>query len=261
MVTFAGVCAAGPVLNRPNSLAMVAAADGTLFYAGWGGDINEISPAGVVRTVAKLEDGYVEFTGGKRPYPGVGIAVDGAGNLIVTNDIGTRRISPSGTSTMLDGVASANAGINTYIPRQRGVAVDAAGTVYLAAFDNTILRIDAAGKKTVLAGAPFESGTSDGTGAAARFTHVAALALDREGNLYAADSSFSLAPDMPPFAELIRKITPAGVVTTIAGKPGESEVKPGPLPGSLAPLGGIALDGKGSLYATSGQAVVKITLP
>jgi hypothetical protein len=142
------------------------------------------------------------------------------------------------------------------------VAVDAAGTVYLASIFNEILRIDAAGKTTVLAGAYGLRGASDGTGADARFTNVVALALDSQGNLYAADSGISYdSSGASTYNVLIRKITPAGVVTTIAGTPGVSELKTGPLPGSLAPLGGIALDGKGNLYASSGTAVVKITLP
>jgi hypothetical protein len=139
--------------------------------------------------------------------------------------------------------------------------VDAAGTVYLAARDNTILRIDAAGTTTVLAGAPSQFGNSDGAGAAARFTHVSALALDSKGNLYAVDSYASYGQGEAPLNELIRKITPAGVVTTIAGTPGVNVLKTGALPGSLAPLGGIALDGKGNLYASSGNAIVKIDLP
>jgi hypothetical protein len=59
----------------------------------------------------------------------------------------------------------------------------------------------------------------------------------------------------------VRKITPEGVVTTVAGMVGTSSVQAGPLPGSLGVLGGIVADGKGKLYATSGHAIVKITLP
>ncbi len=247
---FAGAyCVPGTLDNFPMPFTLASAADGRLVMTN-GLDIFEVSQAGAARKIAALE----AAAGGGRGTAiahADGLAVDAAGNLIVTNWIGARRIAPSGSYTMLDGVASTTAGINsnTFIPVQRGVAVDAAGTVYLAAIDNTLLRIDADGKKTVLAGAPGTSGSSDGSGADARFTHIVALAVDGKGNLYAADS------------QLIRKITPAGVVTTIAGTPGVSELKPGALPGSLAPLGGIALDGKGNLYASSGNAIVKIVLP
>jgi hypothetical protein len=251
---------AGGSFATPFNLA--SAADGTLFMTS-DRNIVEVSPTGVAQKYAVLE----EAVGGGRGAAiasGDGIAVDAGGNLIVSNGIGTRRISPSGSYTMLDGVASTTAGIgsNTYIPMRRGVAVDAAGTVYLAANDNTIKRIDAAGNTTVLAGMSGYYGFSDGTGANARFTRIVALAVDAEGNLYAADSgpAFDSIFGSPSNA-LIRKITPAGVVTTIAGTPGVHVLQTGALPGSLAPLGGIALDGKGKLYATSGNAVVQIILP
>ena len=257
---FAGAyCTSGAGGSFPTPYNLAISADGRLFMTMFGLNIVEVTPAGVAQKYAALN----EPTGGGRGYSmayGDGIAVDTAGNVIVTNYFGARRIAPSRSYTMLDGVASAEAGFNTYAPARRGVAVDAAGTVYLATNNNTILRIDADGKKTVLAGGP-GIGTSDGTGAEARFSHIIALAVDSKGNLYAADSASTTWPGEPPFTALIRKITPAGVVTTIAGTPGVSELKPGALPGSLAPLGGIALDGKGNLYATSGNAIVKIVLP
>lgn len=258
---FAGAyCAPGTLEGFPSAFTLASAADGRLFMT-YNRDVFEVSQAGVARKVAALE----EAAGGGRGAAiahADGIAADAAGNLVVTNWIGVRRIAPTGSYTMLDGVASTTAGINsnTFIPERRGVAVDAAGTVYLAANDNTLVRIDADGKKTVLAGGP-GGGANDGTGAEARFSHIIALAVDSKGNLYAADSSNTAWPNQPPFTALIRKITPAGVVTTIAGTPGVSELETGALPGSLAPLGGIALDGKGNLYATSGNAIVKIVLP
>jgi sugar lactone lactonase YvrE len=232
---------------------LASAADGRLFMTIYGLNIVEVSPAGVAQKYAALEAAGGGGRGAAIAY-GNGIAVDAAGNVIVTNHVGARKIAPSGSYTMLDGVASMDAGFNTYVPERRGVAVDAAGTVYLASIFNEILRIDAAGKTTVLAGTHGLGGTSDGTGAEARFANVIALAVDAQGNLYAADS-------VPTYNALIRKITPAGVVTTIAGKPGVTVLQTGALPGGLAPLGGIALDGKGNLYATSGNAIVKIVLP
>lgn len=223
----------------PSASGMTAAADGRLFITS-GRNVIEVSPAGTTRTLAVLEPGNL----------GGGIAVDAAGNLIVATGIGTRRIAPSGASTMLEGVASAE-GVSGNA--RRGVAVDAAGTVYLAALDNTILRIDSAGNRTVLAGTPGSSGSADGSGATARFGNIVALALDGQGNLYAADAGAD--------SQLIRKITPAGVVSTVAGKPGVAALQPGALPGGLAPLGGLVFDGKGSLYASSGNAIVRMTLP
>jgi hypothetical protein len=255
-------CPAGSGGSFPTPFNLASATDGRLFMTTYGLNIFEVSPAGTARKMAALED-----PGGGRGAAiayGNGIAVDAAGNVIVTSHLGARRIAPSGSYTMLDGVASTTAGIgsNTFIAERRGVAVDAAGTVYLAAIDKTIVRIDAAGTKTVVAGTPYLSGTSDGSGAEARFTNVIALAVDGQGNLYVADSGPTFDNNgASTYNALIRKITPVGVVTTIAGTPGTNVLKTGALPGSLAPLGGIALDGKGKLYATSGNAVVQIILP
>jgi hypothetical protein len=60
----------------------------------------------------------------------------------------------------------------------------------------------------------------------------------------------------------VRKITtPDGIVTTVAGSATSTTLRTGKLPGSFAQLRGIAVDGSGTLYATSGNAVVKIVLP
>jgi hypothetical protein len=257
-------CAPSGTSVFPLAIALAAAADGRLFLTREN-TVVEVSPVYVTQKFAVLEAGPSDSRSAIM-FSGSGIAVDVTGNVIVANSIGTRRITPSGATTMLEGVANTDtSSIGTQTLRRRGVAVDANGTVYLAAIDNTIVRIDASGKTTVVAGTPDTYGTSDGTGAAARFGRVVALAVDGQGNLYAADSGYPTSDGNggSMYNELIRKITPAGVVTTIAGKPSAtpSVLQTGALPGSLAPLGGIALDGKGNLYASSGTAIIKIVLP
>lgn len=260
--TQGGCAPAGPSVF-PLASALAAAPGGRLFLTS-DRQVVEVNPAYVTQKFAVLEMGASDSRSAIA-FSGSGIAVDAAGNVIVANGIGTRRITPSFTTTMLEGVAVTDTySIGTQSLRLRGVTVDAAGTVYLAALDNTIVRIDASGKTTVVAGTPETYGISDGTGAAARFGRVVALAVDGQGNLYAADSGYPTSDNGAViYNELIRKITPAGVVTTIAGKSSTtaSVLQTGALPGSLAPLGGIALDGKGNLYASSGTAIVKIVLP
>jgi sugar lactone lactonase YvrE len=227
----------------PHLAALAAAPDGRV-VATDGLNVREISPAGAVRTVATLETATVIDSQDIPYFYGGGIAVDAGGNLVVSNAIGTRRIAPSGAVTMLEGVAKLDSMINVWTSHafaQRGVAAAANGTVYVGDLANTVSRIDASGKKTAIAGLSGAAGVQDGSGSVARFGRVVALTLDGSGNLYAADAG----------NHLIRKIAPDQMVTTVAGN----------APLVLPALAGVVADGKGNLYAISGNAVVKVSLP
>lgn len=147
------------------------------------------------------------------------IARDAAGNLYLTDRDNhlIRKITPVGVVTTMAGVAdsigSADApsgpGSSARFNTPSGIAVKADGSViYVADRENhTIRQITAAGVVTTLAGTAGLAGAENGTGAAARFNQPSSLALDSAGNLYVADFS----------NHAIRKITPGGVVTTLAG--------------------------------------------
>jgi len=93
----------------------------------------------------------------------------------------------------------------------RGVAVDSAGNVYVADRNNhTIRKVSAVGVVTTLAGTARMAGSADGTGTAARFYNPYGVTIDSAGNVYVADGS----------NHTIRKVSAAGVVTTLAGTAG-----------------------------------------
>src|SRR6266566_2177991 len=120
-----------------------------------------------------------------------------------------------------------------------GVAADTSGNVYVADSANHIIRkIDSNGSVSTLAGQAGNPGSADGTGTAAQFNFPSGVAVDTSGNVYVGDTA----------NETIRKITSAGVVTTLAGS--------GTI-GSLDGLGtaaqfftptGVAVDSSGNVY-------------
>jgi sugar lactone lactonase YvrE len=212
--------------------------------------IRKITPDGNVTTVTTFPSGVFGTDNTQLP---AGIAVDTDGNLFVTTGVDTRRITIDnpGRSVQLEAGAVENvSGANDVVPR--GVAVDAEGTAYVADLNKTISSAKSGVNfLTRFVGTAGRTGKSDGSGTVPSFQQVVALTVDSNGDLYAADA----------INNTVRKITKDAVVTTPAGTAGSTTLRTGKLPGSFAPLHGITTDGNGTLYATSGNAVVKIVLP
>ena len=135
-----------------------------------------------------------------------------------------------------------------------GVAVDAAGNVYVADSSNhTIRTITPAGVVSTLAGLAGNPGSTDGTGSAAQFNFPQGVALDAAGNVYVCDTGNAT----------IRKVTPAGVVTTLAGLAGSLGSVDGT--GSAARFfspTGIGVDAAGNFYvAERGMVAIRKVTP
>ena len=224
---------------------------GNVYVADTGNDtIRKITPAGVVTTLAGTagQFGSADGTGSaaRFEFP-EGVAVDSAGNVYVADTINDtiRKITPAGVVTTLADMAGQvgsadGTGSAARFDYPTGVAVDSAGNVYVADDGNdTIRKITPAGVVTTLAGMAGQVGSADGTGSAARFAYPEGVAVDSAGNVYVADTG----------NDTIRKITPAGVVTTLAGTPGQAGSAD--VTGSAARFDdptGVAVDSAGNVY-------------
>ena len=235
--------------NYPVSVAVDAS--GNVYVAdGVNNTIRKITAAGAVTTLAGLagSPGSADGTGSaaRFNYPS-GVAVDGAGNVYVADAANNviRKITSGGAVTTVAGTAGSTGSTDGTGSAARfnypsGVAVDAAGNVYVTdAGNNTIRQIAPGGVVTTLAGTPSSAGSTDGTGSVARFNSPRGIKLDAAGNLFVADfHNFT-----------IRKVTPAGVVTTLAGSPGASGIADGTGSGVRFDYpSGVAIDGTGTLY-------------
>lgn len=128
-----------------------------------------------------------------------------------------------------------------------GIAVDDSGTVYVADTDShTIRKITPAGVVTTLAGRAGFADFADSTGESARFNTPERIAVDAGGNLFVADR----------VNNLIRRVTPAGVVTTVAGVPGECC---NPSAGVFTYPNGVAVSGSSVIVADSAQTIRVVT--
>ena len=240
--------------NLPTGVVVDKAGD--IYVSDYGNHtIRKITPQGEVSTFAGTAgaSGSEDGTGNNaRFFNPECVTIDGAGNLYVTDKGNNtiRKINPSavvttfagsaGQSGSADGVGSA-ARFDTPI----GITVDSVGNLYVAdAFNDTIRRITPSGMVTTLAGLAGMQGSTNGTGSAARFFEASGVATDSGDNIYVSDYA----------NHTIRKITPNGAVTTVAGFPGA----PGSRDGALSaarfnyPVG-LAVDAVDSVYIADYQ--------
>jgi sugar lactone lactonase YvrE len=179
--------------------------------------IRKITPAGLVSTLAGGDGpGYNDGFGISAKFNGPkGIATDALGNIYVgdTGNHRIRKIDVLGNVTTIAGSGTVGstagftdgAGTLAKFNSPCGITIDASGNIYVADYSNyRIRKIDASGNVTTIAGNGL-SGFDDGIGALAKFSAPFGITLDVSNNIYVTDSN------------IIRKITSAGIVSTIAG--------------------------------------------
>ena len=213
--------------------------------------VRKIVPSGVVTIMAGLPgvSGYSNGSAGTALFGGPsGLAVDGSGNVFVSDGNAViRKIAPDGAVSTYAGMIGRGDSQDGPADQARfnepiGLALDGSGNLYVAdVSDHTIRKISAAGIVSTLAGSPKAIGSTDGVGSAARFKFPQGVAVDGSGNVFVADS----------MNNSIRKITPAGEVSTFAGKSGEGGHIDGPAADArFGSPNALAIDKTGNLYVT-----------
>jgi len=247
--------------TRP--MGMVVDRAGNVFVADRGNSvIRKITPAGVVTTFAGSAGQFASVDGvgtAARFCSPMGLAIDADDNLYVTDGWfnNLRTITPAGTvSTLADKQTMTGAPDipNTYTGYHvlTGIVRDATGNLYVANSGNNVIRKRAPdGRVTTLTGQHDVCGHADGAAGAATLCAPTGIALDAGGNLIVVDAG----------NQLVRRISPQGAVTTLAGVPLEEGGRDGP--GATAmfgfahnfydagmPLAGIVVEPSGSVLVT-----------
>jgi prepilin-type N-terminal cleavage/methylation domain-containing protein len=241
VTTFAGTCAsngstagfadgtgAAAKFGGPDGIAIDPT--GTLYVSDSGNNcFRKITSAGVVTTLAGTcayngsTSGFANGTGAAAQFNDPeDVAVDASGTVYVTDDNQCfRKITSAGVVTTLAGTCASDystagfadgTGAAAKFNWAGGVAVDTSGVVYVAdSKNNCIRKITSSGVVTTLAGTCASDnstqGYADGTGAAAKFYSPSGVTVDAAGTVFVSDQG----------NERIRKITTAGVVSTLAG--------------------------------------------
>jgi hypothetical protein len=133
------------------------------------------------------------------------------------------------------------------------LALDESGNLYIAeSGGGTVRKLTTEGQVVFIAGKYQTYGSEDGTGDEATFKYPYDLVVDNDGNIYVADVT----------NKLIRKITPEGVVTTIAGSVSSTAAKDGVgIEGTFVQPYSITLDNNGDLIVGDKYAIRKISIP
>ncbi len=265
---------------------MVVDSKGNVLMGNYDHVVRKVTPDGTVSVLAGEPGqtwptrfkGTVDGTGTAAGFSGpYSLAMDPDDNLIVLErgvvnpNIETvrpayfgggqiRKVTPNGIVTtiadlneLMKAFAPASGTALSYGYMEPTMAVDQTGNILVAdGRRNVIWKLTSSGQFSLLAGAYGVGGSTDGRGASARFNSPSAIAVDRYGNAYVAEhANFT-----------VRKITPDGNVSTLAGTAGKNGIANGKASEStFNGIEGISVDTKGNVYVVGEDSSVRVITP
>jgi uncharacterized protein (TIGR03437 family) len=225
--------------------------DGNLYIADWNNEIvRMVDTQSLISTFAGTG---VYGAGTDSPVPTrsafqnpSGLAWDPRSrSLLITDSDSVRAVSQTGIHTIAGGAAAPAPGLANGQPvmgtalTSDGIAVDSFSNIFVATHDSRVWRISGGGTATAVAGNGFLAYSGDGGPAATAQLHPDCVAVDRSQNVYFADQS----------ANVVRKISAAGIISTVAGtgQAGNSG-DGGPAVKALLTPSCVSVDRAGNLY-------------
>lgn len=221
------------------------------------GVVEKVTPDGILAIVAGT--GTPGRPGPPTPGPATGskvspagVAVDNAGDLYIADDFNevVEKVTPGGILSIVAGTGTSGPptpgpATSSDLADPGGVAVDAAGDLYIAdSVNNVVERVTPGGILAVVAGTGTLGPPAPGPATSSPLANPAGVAVDIAGNLYIADN----------LSEVVEKVTPQGVLSIVAGTGNRGAPTPGPATSS--PIGSpteLALDAAGNLYIADGD--------
>ncbi|MDB5288458.1 MAG: hypothetical protein JWR05_3407 [Mucilaginibacter sp.] len=221
--------------------------NGNLYVADAGNHvIRQITPAGVVTTYAGTgtsghKDGQRDVAQFMSPAR---IAFDAAGNMFITDseDQTVRKITPAGFVSTYAGISGTFGKTNNTFNGPIGITINAVGHMYVADSGNDLIREVHNGSITAFAGGGFKTGIfGDGTGPQSSFSNPMGITTGIDGNYYMAQAGSEA---------VIRQVTPAPDVFTIAGSPFFGDWDGGGLASRFSHPTAITADKYGTFFIT-----------
>jgi len=221
--------------------------------------IRKITPDGSVTTLAGsdkpgLKDSIGAYARFNKPR-NLAFAPDGSILVADCYNHCIRKVTKEGVVTTVAGTGKQSLGngpaATASFVYPSGVIVDRSGNIIVSEASSAIRKITPSGQVTTLAGT-FSNGYNDATGASARFNYPMGMDIDTLGNIYIADS----------YNMRIRKLTPEGVVSTVAGSGAVGRLNSEALLSSFNNPVDVACDKMGNLYvADSRNNLIRKIIP